>query len=102
MAGSSGQCPYVVFGPPGTGKTVTMVEAIKQVAKVSAGCHILATAPSNTAADLLTERLLAHILPRDIKRLHAPSRLPSSILNAKVREVSNLDGDRCVVYKVVV
>ena len=97
VAGSSGQCPYVVFGPPGTGKTVTMVEAIKQVAKVSAGCHILATAPSNTAADLLTERLLAHILPKDIRRLHAPSRLPSSI-PAKVREVSNLDGDRCVVF----
>lgn len=31
MAGTSLPCPYLVFGPPGTGKTVTIVEAIKQV-----------------------------------------------------------------------
>ena len=31
VAGSSGSAPYLVFGPPGTGKTVTVVEAIKQV-----------------------------------------------------------------------
>ena len=31
VAGSSGSCPYIIFGPPGTGKTVTCVEAMKQV-----------------------------------------------------------------------
>lgn len=31
VAGSSLPAPYLVHGPPGTGKTVTIVEAIKQV-----------------------------------------------------------------------
>ena len=31
VAGTSRPAPYLLFGPPGTGKTVTMVEAMKQV-----------------------------------------------------------------------
>ena len=46
----------IIHGPPGTGKTTTLVQAVALLAKVQPG--ILVTAPSNTAVDLLTERLV--------------------------------------------
>uniref|UniRef100_A0A667Y223 RNA helicase n=1 Tax=Myripristis murdjan TaxID=586833 RepID=A0A667Y223_9TELE len=57
VAGSSKPAPYLVFGPPGTGKTVTVVEAVKQVQRSQASCHILVCAPTNAAVDLLCESI---------------------------------------------
>ena len=45
----------LVHGPPGTGKTTTLVQAIKLLAK--RGEKVLVCAPSNAAVDLLTEKL---------------------------------------------
>ncbi|XP_037357184.1 helicase MOV-10 isoform X1 [Talpa occidentalis] len=73
VMGTTRPAPYIIFGPPGTGKTVTLVEAIKQVVKLLPQAHILACAPSNSGADLLCQRLQNH-LPRSIYRLIAPSR----------------------------
>ncbi|PFX21336.1 putative helicase MOV-10 [Stylophora pistillata] len=65
VAGTSRPVPYLVFGPPGTGKTVTIVEAIKQVLKLFPESCVLACAPSNSAADLLLQRVMEHtVIPR--------------------------------------
>ncbi|XP_054464663.1 putative helicase mov-10-B.2 [Anoplopoma fimbria] len=58
VAASAKPAPYLVFGPPGTGKTVTLVEAIKQIVKTQPSCNILACAPSNSATDHLCEKML--------------------------------------------
>jgi ATP-dependent RNA/DNA helicase IGHMBP2 len=44
-----------IHGPPGTGKTTTLIESVERVL-LSENC-VLITTPSNAAADLLTERL---------------------------------------------
>ena len=49
----------VIHGPPGTGKTTTLVQAIKMLAEQQRSKTILVCAPSNAATDLLTERLAA-------------------------------------------
>ncbi|MGM0471137.1 MAG: IGHMBP2 family helicase [Bacillota bacterium] len=47
---------FLVHGPPGTGKTMTSIEIIRQ--EIGSDQHILATADSNTAVDNLVERLV--------------------------------------------
>jgi hypothetical protein len=61
LAGSSKPYPYILHGPPGTGKSVAIAEAIKQVYTMIPGSNIVVTAQSNSAVDLLAERLVQHI-----------------------------------------
>ena len=67
----------VVHGPPGTGKTTTLIEAIQD--SVIAGESILVCAPSNAAVDLLVEKLIDRGI--ETLRLGHPARVEEKILN---------------------
>jgi superfamily I DNA and/or RNA helicase len=67
----------IVHGPPGTGKTTTLIAAIRQAAEK--GLSILVTAPSNAAVDLLVEKLVDSGI--STLRLGHPARVEEKILN---------------------
>ena len=66
----------IVHGPPGTGKTTTLVQAIRLL--VQRESQVLVTAPSNAAVDLLTEKLSAQGL--NVVRIGNISRVDDDVL----------------------
>ena len=77
----------IVHGPPGTGKTTTLVQAILAIHRRD-GEPILVSAPSNTAVDLLSERLSE--LGLTVLRIGNPARvserLQSLTLDSRIAE----------------
>lgn len=67
----------IVHGPPGTGKTTTLVQAIKSLVKHNSQ-KILVVAPSNTAVDLLTEKLSKEGL--NVIRVGNPARVSEHLI----------------------
>jgi len=68
----------IVHGPPGTGKTTTLVEAVKALIK-SGEKQILIVAPSNTAVDLLSTKIAAEGL--NVLRIGNPARVSIELLS---------------------
>ncbi|OQP66273.1 DNA helicase [Niastella vici] len=68
----------IVHGPPGTGKTTTLVQAIKAMIKQD-NQQILVVAPSNTAVDLLSEKLSDEGL--NVLRVGNPARVSERLLS---------------------
>ncbi|KAH6650206.1 P-loop containing nucleoside triphosphate hydrolase protein [Chaetomium tenue] len=67
----------LIHGPPGTGKTHTLIELILQLLKRN--LRVLVCGPSNISVDNIVERLAPHKIP--LIRLGHPARLLPSVLN---------------------
>ena len=74
---------FLIHGPPGTGKTTTLVEAILQ--HVRKGKKVLATADSNTAVDNMVEKLLD--LKSSVIRIGNPARLNPAIVSVSIDQM---------------
>lgn len=70
----------VVHGPPGTGKTTSLVQAIRLT--LQSEKQVLVCAPTNAAVDVLTEKLVE--LGIDVLRLGHPARMAEELLNSSM------------------
>lgn len=80
-----GNIPFLISGPPGTGKTMTTVEAALQLVLNKKAQHIVVCAPSDPAADTLAQRLKQYLKqPMALFRMNGPSRtfaeVPESLM----------------------
>lgn len=80
-----GTLPFLISGPPGTGKTKTLVEIALQLLKTTnKASHVLFCAPSDPAADTIIQRIRMYFTQTELLRLNRPSRtfaeVPGAVL----------------------
>ena len=70
----------VIHGPPGTGKTTSLANAIRLTLQTEK--QVMVCAPTNAAVDVLTEKLLE--LGIDVLRLGHPARISEDLMQSSV------------------
>lgn len=72
----------LIHGPPGTGKTTTLVQAIKYTVDIEK--QVLVCTPSNASVDLLVEKLVEQGL--DVLRIGHPARISEVAVSSSLDE----------------
>lgn len=71
MERSAFPSPYLLHGPPGSGKTTTIIEAIVQLVTLKPYTRILMVASSNIACNDISDRLMKHVSCNKILRIYS-------------------------------
>ncbi|MEQ1826302.1 MAG: AAA domain-containing protein [Pirellula sp.] len=87
----------IIHGPPGTGKTTTVVELIRHA--VDQGMKVLACAPSNTGVDNLLEKLVANRIR--VVRLGHPARVQEAMQAYTLDALVESDGATKIVAEMM-
>lgn len=86
----------LIHGPPGTGKSSSVIELILQMIK--RGQRLLVCGPSNISVDNIVERLAPHKVP--MVRLGHPARLLPSVLNHSLEVLTKTSEAAAIVQDV--
>ncbi|CCD23685.1 ATP-dependent 5'-3' DNA helicase HCS1 NDAI_0C00240 [Naumovozyma dairenensis CBS 421] len=86
----------IIHGPPGTGKTYTLIELIQQL--VERGQRILVCGPSNISVDTILERLNGVLPGNLLLRIGHPARLLDSNLRHSL-DILSKSGDAGAIVK---
>ncbi len=76
----------ILHGPPGTGKTTTLISAIYELIQRT-GQQVLVVAPSNTAVDVLSERL--DLIGLNVLRIGNPVKISDHLMELTLDEKAN-------------
>ncbi|GAA6027874.1 hypothetical protein JCM8097_001759 [Rhodosporidiobolus ruineniae] len=85
--------PLLLHGPPGTGKTKTLVEGVLQILKRHPHAHVLVCGASNPSTDTLAMRLQRSLSPKELLRLNSPSR-PFAEVRGELLPYCHIENDR--------
>ena len=86
----------LIHGPPGTGKTHTLIELIRQM--LQRDLRVLVCGPSNISVDNIVERLAPYKVP--MVRLGHPARLLPSVLNHSLEVLTKTSEAAAIVQDV--
>lgn len=86
--GQNKQVPIILHGPPGTGKTRTLVASIVETVQ-GTNDYILVLAHSNLACDEITLRLIELLGNGELFRLYAKS-VKKETVHSKIKPICNL------------